>query len=331
MPKISVILPAYNAGKTIKAAITSILSQTLDDFELLVVDDGSTDDTSRIAQQFDDPRIRLIPSPHLGVASAANIGTEQARGKYIARMDSDDYAYPHRLESQLALLKRQSLDVVGAQVHIRNSDGTPTETLQRYQGWINSETLSSAQIQALRFVEFPLVNPTILARREYFELGFHNDELPEDYDLFLRAAEAGMTFGKVPEVLLDWNDSGSRLTRKDVRYSDDAFMACRRRYLLRGPLSNSDCVDVAGGGKTGKPWVRWLQANGFSVRHIYDVNPRKIGTTIHDTPVLSPLQMSRADEVPLLIAVGAAGARETVLNHVEQYGYMSGENAWCVA
>jgi hypothetical protein len=203
--------------------------------------------------------------------------------------------------------------------------------MRRYERWINVETLKSEQIAALRFVELPLVNPTILARRCYFELGCRDCDLPEDYDLMLRASAAGMRFGKVPEVLFDWSDGPGRLTRTDPRYSAEAFMRCRRMHLLAGPLHGVGAVDLWGVGKTGKPWLRWLQAEGIAVRRAYEVSVRKVGVRIHGVPVAHPDEMPTADGTPLVIAVGAEGARELILPHIASRGYAAGRDAWFVA
>ena len=170
--KSSVILPAYNAPESIGRAVHSLLDQTFRAIEVIVVDDGSTDDTGLIVQRIRDPRIRLVQCPHRHVVAAANTAIEFARGPLIARMDADDFSHPRRLEKQVDLLYRRDLDVVGCQVHIINSVGQVASTMQRYERWINEETIAAEQILALRFVEFPLVNPTIMARRSYFEMGF---------------------------------------------------------------------------------------------------------------------------------------------------------------
>lgn len=331
MPQVSVVLPVYNAESTILRAIRSILAQSLTDLELLVVDDGSTDGTREIAASVQDARLRIVSLSHGGVATAANVGTQSAQSDIIARMDADDVAHPLRLASQLSFLNSKNLDAVGCRIRILNSDGSRTTTLQRYERWINEETLSTDQIHALRFVELPLVNPTILARRKYFELQFRNDHRPEDYDLLLRAAGAGMQFGKVDEVLFDWYDGKTRLTRRDSRYSAEAFMDCRRLRLREGPLAGRSQVDLWGAGQTGKPWLRWLQSEGITVRRVYDVNPRKIGRDIHGVRVVAPEGMSRADAIPLVIAVGADGTRKVIREFIEPFGYVPGRNAWFVA
>jgi glycosyltransferase involved in cell wall biosynthesis len=331
MPDVSVVLPVFNAEQTIERAVRSILDQTLTDLELIVVDDGSTDDTALIVDHISDPRLQLIQAEHRGVAAAANTGNAVALSPLIARMDADDISHPRRLEKQHDLLLGQNFDLVGCQVRILDPSGQETETMRRYARWINEETIEPDQIVGLRFVELPLVNPTILARRSYFELQFRDDAFPEDYDLMLRAAAQGLRFGKVREVLFDWIDRPDRLTRRDARYSVDAFACCRQTHLLAGPLRNIAEVDLWGVGQTGKPWLRWLQSQGFTVRQGYDVNQRKIRTQIHGVRIAHPDSLSVADGTPLIIAVGAANAREVILPQIHSCGYVPGQDAWFVA
>jgi hypothetical protein len=331
MLQISVVIPAFNAANTIARAVTSILDQTLQDLELIVVDDGSTDETLSILNEIQDERLRVVSIPHAGVASAANVGTVHAAALLIARMDADDFAYPHRLQKQLEQLHREQLDIVGCHVNIVGGNNEPVESMQNYQRWINEETLTSSEIAALRFVEFPVVNPTILARREYFELEYRSGDFPEDYDLFLRSMAKGMKCGKVAEVLMDWSDSSTRLTRTSELYSAAAFDRCRRMHLLEGPLAGVREVDVWGVGQTGKPWLRWLQEANFSVRCAYDVSPRKQGETIHGATVRHPVELPDADGTPMIVAVGAPGARQVISPQLIDKSYRLGEDAWFVA
>lgn len=331
-PEISVVLPVHNARRTIGRAVRSILSQTHEDFELIVVDDGSSDGTAdALKPLLSDRRMSLCSIAHRGVAGAANHATKLARGRLIARMDSDDWSHPRRLQLQRAYLNTNGCDVVGSRVQIVDVNQHRPESLRRYETWVNEETATAESILALRFVEFPLVNPSILARREYFELRFRDGDFPEDYELMLRAAEAGMRFGKVPENLLQWSDHPNRLTRQDPRFSEQAFLSCRQKFLLRGPLCNSSIVDLWGWGRAGKPWVRFFKSSGIGIRYGYDVSPRRIGETIHGVEIRAPQTLAPADGTPLVIAVGAAGARPTITSQVTAAGYTLGGDAWFVA
>ena len=331
MPEVSVVLPVFNGARTICRAARSILDQTLREIELIVVDDGSTDETVSVLRELCDPRLRLIQCPHRGVAAAANTATEVALAPFIARMDADDFAYPRRLEKQLLLLHEENLDVVGCQVRIVDQSSHVARSMGRYERWINEETIQHEQISALRFVEFPLVNPTILARRRYFEMGFTDSDLPEDYDLMLRAAALGFQFGKVGEVLFDWMDHADRLTRTDSRYTLEAFTRCRQLHLLAGPLRDVSRVDLWGVGQTGKPWLRWLMAQDIAVWRGYDIDGRKVNKRIHGVEIAHPTDMPTADGTLLIIAVGAEDARQSILPQILSRGYVSGRDAWFVA
>ncbi|MEK6236039.1 MAG: hypothetical protein N2C14_15140, partial [Planctomycetales bacterium] len=122
-----------------------------------------------------------------------------------------------------------------------------------------------------------------------------------------------------------------RLTRTDDRYSSEAFDRCRRTHLLAGPLAGVDCVDVWGVGRTGKPWLRWLQQQGVAVRRGYDVSPRKQGVTIHGVPIAHPDSLPDADGTPLLIAVGAADARRVIAPQLRARRHEIGGDAWFVS
>ena len=116
-PRVSVVLPAYNAQDTVRRAIDSVLAQTMPDFELIVVDDGSQDRTGEVVEAVDDPRVRLLRRPHGGVPPTINAGLAEARAPIVAIQDADDFSVPDRLERQLALLEeRPEVAVVGSRM-----------------------------------------------------------------------------------------------------------------------------------------------------------------------------------------------------------------------
>src|SRR5262249_27061073 len=126
-PKVSVAIPVYNREKYIAQAIDSILAQTFTDFEILIIDDGSTDSSVAIARSYSDPHIRLVcHATNSGVAVARNSAIAHARGEYLAFLDSDDWAYPQRLAKQVAFLDRHpDYAAVGAWIEWMDTDGRP--------------------------------------------------------------------------------------------------------------------------------------------------------------------------------------------------------------
>lgn len=323
-------MPAHNAENTIAEAMDSVLKNTFTDFELVVVDDGSTDATRDVVGSIQDDRVRLLEQPHAGLVTALNQGVSHCRAGIIARMDADDICDANRFELQMGALEDPSIAIVGGRVNIVDRTGSPVETWARYESWIN-DNVNSNQIRSLRFVESPLVHPTVMARSEVFHLGYRDGDFPEDYDLWLRAFAAGFEAIKVSEVVLSWVDDSSRLTRRHKRYSGDSFDRCRREHLLHGPLKNVHDVILWGAGQTGKPWLRWLQSEKICVRHVIDVDPGKIGQSIHNVPVIDPGDVPSANGEKIIAAVGAAGARELITEHLVERDYEIGKDVWFVA
>ena len=332
-PPLSVMLPVRNAAATVERAVRSILTSTYGDFELVVVDDGSTDTTVEILQEVarTDARVRVLLSERADFIATLNLAVSACRASRIARMDADDISAPQRLELQMAYLDQHGeIDGVGGRVRIVDNDGRAVASWQRYEAWIN-DSLTPDAILAYRFVESPIANPTAMVRREVFDLGYRDGPWPEDYELWLRALHNGLRLAKLDAHVLDWIDSPGRVTRTHARYSPQAFDRCKREYLLNGPLRNTRLVDLWGAGETGKPWFRWLREQGVSVRRLIEIDPRKVGQRLDGIRMVPPAEITQADGIPLVVAVGAAGARSSILRHVEPLGFRAGRETWFVA
>ncbi|HDR52516.1 MAG TPA: glycosyltransferase family 2 protein, partial [Mariniphaga anaerophila] len=236
MPEVSVILPYFNAENTLANAVKSILNQTFSFFELLLVNNNSTDKSFSVAQALaeNDSRIRLLHETTQGVDHAMNCGLENSRGRFIARMDADDISHHERLEKQVRFLRENSdTGLVGSFVkYVPHSLGTGG--FERFVQWSNSFQ-SAEDIEMYRFMEIPVVNPTILFRRELFEKlgGCRQGDFPEDYEMQLRFLDAGVKMAKLPEPLLEWHDYSTRLTRTDERYTTEAFFRIKARYFKK--------------------------------------------------------------------------------------------------
>src|SRR5690625_2292310 len=142
-PRVSVLMAVYNGGEHLPQAVDSILSQTFSDFEFIIVNDGSTDDSQIVLDAYakTDKRIRVLHQENTGLVGALNAGLEEARGEFVARMDADDVAFPDRLKEQVAFLdKNPSVGLLGARVITTNSQGQRTggwkvPTSPGYVGW----------------------------------------------------------------------------------------------------------------------------------------------------------------------------------------------------
>jgi glycosyltransferase involved in cell wall biosynthesis len=159
-PKVTVLMPAYNAGKYIGEAITSVLQQSFTDFELLIINDGSTDDTAKVIRSFNDPRIILFSQENKGVAAALNFGLSHARAPYIARFDADDICYINRLKIQYDFItKYPEYSIIGAAVDYMDAEGHHIFT-HHPEGHLNEE------IQQLKYTVCPFIHSSVFYKKD---------------------------------------------------------------------------------------------------------------------------------------------------------------------
>ncbi len=232
-PKVTVVLPVYNAASTLSTAIQSILNQTFTDFEFIIINDGSKDSSSSVINSFTDPRIRSIDQDNRGVAPTMNRGIDLARGEYIVRMDADDVSISDRLAIQVKYLDHhENTDLVATQVTFEGQ--AENLGLQHYIDWQNN-LISTEEIFLNRFVDAPIINPTIMVRKKAFELygKYSEDTLPEDFELWLRWLDHGAVLNKIPQELLVWRDRNNRLTRTHPNYDKSLFFETKARYFTR--------------------------------------------------------------------------------------------------
>lgn len=234
-PVVSVLLPVYNAQRYVPAAVESILAQTLVDFELIVVDDGSTDRSNAILRKFAaaDPRVKLISRPNTGYVVALNEALSCARGEFIARMDADDISLPARFERQVAYL-REHPDCVLVGTHVVTMDGDGSLI-----GVMPDIAFGHDRIdQALLRRGWPIVHPAVMMRASALrDVGAYKVEYcpNEDHDLFLRLAEAGKV-ENLPEVLIHYRKHAHSVSalnndRMTGMVGKIIVEACRRRGI----------------------------------------------------------------------------------------------------
>jgi glycosyltransferase involved in cell wall biosynthesis len=197
MAIVSVILPTFNGAKFLKDAIESIILQTFTDWELIIIDDGSTDNTEAIIAVNKDKRILYLKNNgNKGLVYSLNKGIECAKGKFIARMDADDISYPERLEKQYHFLisnpdiavidgRQAFIDETGNQTGLFNSDIIGSETIKQKMPWHNC-----------------MGHPSVMMRAEVIKAYPYRKVVYEDYDLWLRMLNDGLKLERTAEPLL---------------------------------------------------------------------------------------------------------------------------------
>jgi glycosyltransferase involved in cell wall biosynthesis len=338
MPRISILLPCYNAASTLAEALQSLAEQTLPDFEVIAVDDGSTDATPSILHAWasDDQRVKVLTQPHGGIIAALNYGLQACQGEYIARMDADDRCLPQRLEKQARCLDASpQVALVGCLVQGFPADAV-REGYRIYMDWQNS-LIEHEDICREIFIESPFAHPSVMLRREWIERagGYQEHGWAEDYDLWLRLYLLGGRFAKVPEVLLEWREHPDRLTRQDSRYSLENFLRLKAHYLMQGPLVGKRTVMVWGAGMMGRRLGKQLERVGAPLSAFLDIDPAKIGHTRRGKPVLPakalPFLWQISAKPVVLAAVGARGARALIRQRLIDFGLVEGVDWWGVA
>lgn len=322
-PAVSVILPCYNASSTLEACLNSLRAQEFEDYEVVLFDDGSTDDSTNIARMYSeqDVRVRVFSHDHVGIVETLRAACRVAKGPLFARMDSDDIAHPQRLSRQVDYMKAHpEVALCGTQVEIFG-EGLGTG-IRRYESWINSLITAEDMTRDL-FVECPIPHPTfMIARGAYEDVGgYGGSEWAEDYDFVMRLHCAGYGLGKVAEPLLRWRHATGRLSMNDPRYEAKAFRNLRRHYLDKTYLKNGREFFQWGAGDVGKRWLREWPADRRPTA-VVDIDPRKIGENIHGVRVIAADELPPPGDTITLVAVGAPGARTEIRAWFAEHGYV---------
>jgi glycosyltransferase involved in cell wall biosynthesis len=330
-------MPVRNASETIDGAVGSIVEQTLRSWELIIVDDGSTDASPELAKIWAqrDPRIRLERSPAPGIVPALNHGLACSGGQYVARMDADDVSAPTRLERQAALLNSErDVTVVSCLVGY-GGDASSSAGYALHVEWING-LIAPEQIALNRFIDAPVAHPSVMFRRSAVERfgGYREGAFPEDYELWLRWAAAGAKFAKIPERLLTWNDSPSRLSRTSSRYSPDAFFQIKAAYIVAAVreifrrTGKTRPIFVWGGGRPTRKRAAFLEGEGLSLAGYIDIDPKKARGRLggHGAPILLPENLPPPDQAFVLTYVANRGARDLIRQWLAGVGYLEGRD-----
>jgi len=217
MPRISVLMPVYNGSVFLSEAIESILEQTYPDFEFIIINDGSTDDTGAIIDRYRDLRIKRIDhKANLGIITSLNEGLDAASGEFIARMDADDYSMPHRLSMQLAYMDSYpDIGVCGSSVQVLGTEHI-------WHQPVNPEVLKCRLL-----FRSCLAHPTVMFRRSLLDEHSIRYEAPyihaEDYQLWVRLSRLTL-LSNIPEVLLHYRLHPSQISQShqptQLRHAD---------------------------------------------------------------------------------------------------------------
>ncbi len=314
-------MPVRNDASVLGNCLDDIATQSFEDFELVVVDDGSTDETPQMLEKIkrQDTRVRIIRTSANGIVSALNTGLAECKGDYIARMDADDRMEKTRLEKQLEMMvENPDLDLIGCRVEGFTDSGTFPESGIQYQSWSNS-LISHEQIERDLFAESPIVHPSFFATRELFNKigGYSENPWAEDYDVILRAYGKGAKFGKHPEILLRKYHAPGRLSRSEAMYKRPAMFEAKTHFLLEyGRLNKRRGVLIVGSGPTGRQAAQSFENREVKLLGFVDNRQGPPDRQVKNRPAwgfpdLPPAEfLEQFRDVLIVLAIGdAAGQR----------------------
>jgi glycosyltransferase involved in cell wall biosynthesis len=311
VPAISILLPVRNAGPYLAASLRSLERQTFGAFEIIAVDDGSTDGSGaaldRVARR--EPRLRVVHTAPLGLPAALNRGLTEARGALIARHDADDLSHRTRLERQITFLgAHPEVGVLGTRVRLFPSEAAG-DGMRRWARWHNA-LLTHDAMAADALIDSPLCHGTAMIRRTALRHvgGWAERGWPEDVDLWQRLLAAGIRFAKLPAALYAWRQHSGSATRRDPRYRRERFDALRMAALARGVLARRSEVVVIGVGTSLARWTDLLRRDG---RTVYALAAGRPAAAPH--PSLRP---------PIVLVFGAAAARARWRAALRATGYL---------
>jgi GT2 family glycosyltransferase len=334
VPRVSVLMPCRDAARFLPETITSLQAQTFQHLEVIAIDDGSVDDTRDLLGEWAarDPRVVVGTQAPLGIVAALQHASSRAQGEILVRMDADDIAAPDRIAKQVALLDSdQGIGACGTLVRYFPRADVMAGAL-RYEAWINSIVEHDEIVRDI-FVECPIAHPTLAVTRAAFDAagGYRDRGWPEDYDLILRLWQQGIRFGKVPEHLLEWRERPDRASRSEAAYSEASFRRCKVHYLRHSLLAGDRPAVIWGAGPVGKLLARELQRQHAAVHAFVDLDPRKIGQTVHGAPVVRAADAGSFRDVVHLAAVGQPDARERIRGTARELGLREGSDFVAVA
>ncbi len=329
MASVSVLLPFLNPGHKLGRAIESIIKQTFLDWELILINNGSDDESLEIAMKFCDQndRIKLITETEKGIVPALNKGLQHCQSPYIARMDADDISLPGRLELQYKFLETNShIHLCAGRVKHISDNKSKTDGYQYYIDWINS-LLTHSQIFKYRFLESPIAHPSVMFRSSCISDwgGYRNGDFPEDYELWLRWLERGAIMAKIPEFILLWDDTPTRLSRTDLRYSTEAFFQTKLTYIdnwLRKHNPYYPEIVIWGAGKVARKKAGKLQEMGYKILFYIDIDPRKARRS--DCEMYT--EINKPGKFFILSLTGSRGAFSYIEEYLTELGFVNGRD-----
>jgi glycosyltransferase involved in cell wall biosynthesis len=325
---ISILLPVFNEARYLAECLDSILAQTHQDWELLVVDDFSTDATPQILSDYAtrDARVKPFLNTEKGVIPALRLAYAHSKGAMITRMDGDDKMAPQKLDRHHALLLKHGPGHLCSGLVAYFSDETLGEGYSRYGEWINQVNLQNEHWAEL-YRDCPIPAPCWLVYREDLDRAeaFQPSVKPEDYDLIFRFRRIGLHPITAPEVLLYWRDHQDRTTRVVADYDIQRYFAMKLPWFLELDYQPKRPLVLWGAGKKGKMTAQLLLERKVPFHWVCD-NPAKIGHNIYGVIMQDYRILADLSSPQVLLTVAQPSERVIIEGHLTALAMQKGRD-----
>lgn len=329
--KISIILPVKDTAKYLYACLDSIVGQTYDNWELLAVDDNSTDECLSILQEYSkrDDRIQAIVNPNPGLLNALRLGYAHSKGDLIHRMDSDDIMPLDKLELMVNSISDNTL-ITGATEYF-SDEGPIGDGFKRYDNWLMDVAKNQSHKSEV-YKECVIPSNCWLVHRQDFDRigGFVPDTFPEDYDLCFRFIAGGLKIVGLPKVLHHWRDRSDRISRNWEVYKDNRFFKLKVHYFFEMDRDINRPLVLWGAGKNGKDLAKLFLENEQVLHWVCD-NQKKIGKDIYDIRMKHFEEIDNLENPQIVIAVASPDGQKEIQLELNSRGLKKGEDYWFFA
>lgn len=320
--RISILIPAKNAGQTLRACLFSILEQSYSDWEVFLIDDDSKDGTWDIASEFSviDPRFICVKNEGKGIIEALKTGYGHATGQYIHRMDSDDLMTVHKLKHlHQGLIKEKSDICIGRVKYFSAHLG---DGYKKYERWLN--TMDHSSLWNEIFLECCIPSPCWLMHRNCFSSYIQNQELqyPEDYALAFIAFTQSWNVSIANHYVHLWRDHPNRASRNDAHYADPHFLELKMAFFMKYFYQDNKQLVLLGSGNKAKKLARMLIDHGLSFSWLTNSRNR-IGKGIYAIRIesIENYKANNPQEEQVLIGISAPPDREEIIKKLWVQGY----------
>ncbi len=325
---ISILLPIYNARPYLEECLQSIVDQSETNWELLAIDDQSTDDSWQLLMKFSkkDHRIRIFQTKEKGIIPALRLAFAKSKGHLITRMDADDRMPIHKLSRLKTNLLEKGPHHITTGLVQYFSETTLGNGYQRYEHWLNQLTLEHRHYEDI-YRECVIASPCwMIFREDLISCGaFESDRYPEDYDLCFRFYQARYRVVGIPEVLHFWRDHADRSSRNDPNYANQQYFNLKTPYFLDLDYDSKRSLVLWGAGKKGKVLARQLLEANIKF-HWLTNNPKKQGKAIYDVILVSEKILEELDRPQLIIAVAAPDDQTGIQSCFEEKNWTAGKD-----